>query len=323
MSEIESVLHESRRFQPTAEFQSKARLANELTSERMYRESLEDPAGFWSRVASELPWMQRWSQVLDWSDAPVARWFVGGKLNASQVCIDRHLEGPRADKTALLFEGEPGDVRSLTYSELHAEVCRFANVLRSRGVRKGDRVALYMPMIPEAVIAMHACARLGAAHSVVFAGFSAQALRERIEDGGCTAVITADGAWRRGSVLALKPQVDEAVEGLEAVSTVFVVRRTGQEVPWRSGRDVWVHELADGVPAECEPEPMDSEDVLFLLYTSGSTGKPKGIVHSTGGYMVGAYLSARYVFDLREDDVYWCTADVGSVSYTHIRAHET
>jgi acetyl-CoA synthetase len=314
MSEIESVLHESRRFQPTAEFQSKARLANELTYERMYRESLEDPEGFWSRVASELPWMQRWSQVLDWSDAPVARWFVGGKLNASQVCIDRHLEGPLADKTALLFEGEPGDVRSLTYAELHAEVCRFANVLRSRGVRKGDRVALYMPMIPEAVIAMHACARLGAAHSVVFAGFSAQALRERIEDGGCTAVITADGAWRRGSVLALKPQVDEAVEGLEAVSTVFVVRRTGQEVPWRSGRDVWVHELADGVPAECEPEPMDSEDVLFLLYTSGSTGKPKGIVHTTGGYLVGTYLTSRYVFDLRDEDVYWCTADVGWIT---------
>ena len=314
MSQIENVLHESRRFLPTAAFQAKARLSNEITYQRMYRESLEDPEGFWGRVAAELPWIERWSKVLDWSGAPLARWFVGGKLNASQVCIDRHLDGPRADKLALLFEGEPGDLRSLTYAELSAEVCRFANVLRARGVRRGDRVALYMPMIPEAVIAMQACARIGAAHSVVFAGFSAQALRDRILDGGCTAVVTADGAWRRGTVLALKPQVDDAVEGLEGVRSVFVVRRTGQAIPWRQGRDVWVHELAAEVGDECEPEPMDSEDVLFLLYTSGSTGKPKGIVHTTAGYLVGTYLTAQYVFDLRDEDVYWCTADVGWIT---------
>jgi acetyl-CoA synthetase len=314
MSNIESVLHENRRFLPTQEFQAAARLNNEVTYQRMYRASLEDPEGFWGRVAGELPWIERWTKVLDWSEAPVAKWFVGGKLNASAVCIDRHLDGPRATKRALVFEGEPGDVRTLTYAELHAEVCRFANLLRSRGVKKGDRVAIYLPMIPEAIIAMHACARLGAAHSVVFGGFSAQALRERIVDGGCTAVITADGGWRRGAVLPLKPQVDEALQGLVDVHTVFVVRRTRQEVPWTEGRDLWTDEGTRAQPAECEPEPMDSEDVLFLLYTSGSTGKPKGIVHTTGGYLVGTYLSAQFVFDLRDEDVYWCTADVGWVT---------
>jgi acetyl-CoA synthetase len=314
MSNIESVLHENRRFLPTQEFQAAARLNNEVTYQRMYRASLEDPEGFWGRVAGELPWIERWTKVLDWSEAPVAKWFVGGKLNASAVCIDRHLDGPRATKRALVFEGEPGDVRTLTYAELHAEVCRFANLLRSRGVKKGDRVAIYLPMIPEAIIAMHACARLGAAHSVVFGGFSAQALRERIVDGGCPAVNTADGGWRRGAVLPLKPQVDEALQGLVDVHTVFVVRRTRQEVPWTEGRDLWTDEGTRAQPAECEPEPMDSEDVLFLLYTSGSTGKPKGIVHTTGGYLVGTYLSAQFVFDLRDEDVYWCTADVGWVT---------
>jgi acetyl-CoA synthetase len=314
MSNIESVLQENRRFQPTGEFQARARLNNEVTYQRMYQRSLDDPDDFWGRVASELPWMQRWTQVLDWSDAPVARWFVGGKLNASAVCIDRHLSGPRADKTALIFEGEPGDVRTLTYSELHVEVCRFANMLKSRGVKRGDRVAIYMPLIPEAVIAMQACARIGAPHSVVFGGFSAQALRDRIQDGGCTAVITADGGWRRGAVLPLKPQVDEALTGVSDVHTVFVVRRTGQNVAWQAGRDVWAHELCAEAETECAPEPMDSEDVLFLLYTSGSTGKPKGIVHTTGGYLVGGYLTCQYVFDLRDEDVYWCTADVGWIT---------
>jgi len=314
MSQIENVLHENRRFQPTAQFQSRARLSNEITYQRMYRESLEDPEGFWGRIASELPWMKRWTKVLDWSGAPVARWFCGGKLNASQVCIDRHLDGPRADKVALLFEGERGDTRSLTYAELHAEVCRFANGLRARGVKRGDRVAIYMPMIPEAIVAMHACARIGAAHSVVFGGFSATALRERVLDGGCTTVITADGSFRRGAVQPLKPQVDEALQGIDSVHTVVVVRRSGQTVDWKPGRDVWLSNLTSGVSDECAPEPMDSEDVLFLLYTSGSTGKPKGIVHTTGGYLVGAYLSTQYVFDLREEDVYWCTADIGWVT---------
>ena len=314
MSNIENVLHENRRFQPTQEFQAAARLNNEVTYQRMYKASLEDPEGFWGRVAGELPWIERWTKVLDWSDAPVAKWFVGGKLNASAVCIDRHLDGPRAQKRALVFEGEPGDVRTLTYTELHAEVCRFANLLKARGVKKGDRVALYMPMIPEAVIAMHACARIGAAHSVVFGGFSAQALRERIQDGGCTAVVTADGGWRRGAVLPLKPQVDEALEGVAGVHTVVVVRRTGNDVHWNPARDVWLHESLADQPDTCAPEPMDSEDVLFLLYTSGSTGKPKGIVHTTGGYLVGTYLTSQYVFDLRDEDVYWCTADVGWIT---------
>ena len=263
-----------------------------MTYQRMYRESLEEPDTFWRRVAGELPWIEPFQEVLDWSGAPVARWFGGGKINASAVCLDQHLE-ERGLKTALIFEGEPGDVRTLSYNELHQEVCRFANVLKDRGVKRGDRVAIYMPMIPEAAVAMLACARIGAAHSVVFGGFSAQALRDRIEDGGCTAVITADGGYRRGSVLELKPQVDEAVDGIDSVHTVFVVRRTGQEVAWKRGRDVWITDLVEAASAECEPEAMDSEDLLFLLYTSGSTGKPKGIVHSTGGYLVGTYFTSQ------------------------------
>jgi acetyl-CoA synthetase len=314
MSGIENVLHETRLFPPPADFAAKARVAREEDYQRMYRESIERPDNFWSRVARGLPWIEPFTQVLDWSQAPFARWFVGGRLNVSAICVDQHALSARAQKPALVFEGEPGDTRTLSYAELHVEVCRFANVLKLRGVKKGDRVAIYMPMIPEAAIAMLACARLGAAHSVVFGGFSAQALKERIEDGGCTAVITADGSWRRGSILALKPQVDEALAGLSSVHTVFVVRRSGQKVEWNPARDVWMHELYPLVSTECAPEPMDSEDLLFLLYTSGSTGKPKGIIHTTGGYIVGAYLSAQMVFDLREDDVYWCTADVGWVT---------
>ncbi len=314
MSGIENVLHENRQFPPPAAFTAKARIAREEDYQRMYRESIDRPEAFWGRIARELPWMQPFTQVLDWSQAPFARWFIGGKLNVSAVCVDRHALSARAKKPALIFEGEPGDTRTLSYEELHVEVCRFANALKNRGVKKGDRVAIYMPMIPEAAIAMLACARIGAAHSVVFGGFSAQALKERIEDGGCTAVITADGSWRRGAILALKPQVDEALAGISGVHTVFVVRRSGQKVEWNPARDVWMHELYPRVSTECAPEPMDSEDLLFLLYTSGSTGKPKGIVHTTGGYIVGAYLSAQVVFDLREDDIYWCTADVGWVT---------
>jgi acetyl-CoA synthetase len=230
------------------------------------------------------------------------------------VCLDQHLGGERAQKRAIVWEGEPGDQRTLTYAELHLEVCRFANVLKSRGIKRGDRVAIYMPMIPEAAMAMLACARIGAAHSVVFGGFSAQSLRDRILDGGCTAVITADGSFRRGSVLALKPSVDEALQGIEQVHTVLVVQRAKNRVAWNAPRDVWYHELAGDQRSECEPEEMDSEDLLFILYTSGSTGRPKGIVHTTGGYLVGAYLSTQFVFDLREDDVFWCTADIGWVT---------
>ncbi len=316
---IETILAEDRSFPPSDEFQRTARLGDRETYDRMWRESVEDPETFWGDVARELPWIEPFGQVLDWSDAPFAKWFVGGKLNVSQICLDQHAASDRADKTALIWEGEPGDTKTFTYSELHLAVCRFANVLRARGIGKGDRVAIYMPMIPEAAMAMLACARVGAIHSVVFGGFSAQALRDRISDGDCCAVITADGGWRRGSILPLKDAVDEAVTDQPQVKTVLCVRRTEQDVAWTEGRDVWLHEALENVEDECAPEPMDSEDVLFLLYTSGSTGKPKGIVHTTGGYAVGAYLSTKFVFDLRDEDVYWCTADVGWVTgHTYI-----
>jgi acetyl-CoA synthetase len=319
MSEIENVLHEERSFPPPAGFREAARIASRAEYERLYAESIEQPEVFWDRVAQELPWMAPYTEVLDWSDAPRARWFTGGKTNASVVCLDRHLDGPRADALALRWEGEPGDRRDLTYRELHAEVCRFANVLKARGVGRGDRVAIYMPMIPELAMALLACARIGAIHSVVFAGFSAQALADRIDDGGCCCVITADGGWRRGKVLPLKVEVDAAVEGRAGVHTVLVVRRTQNEVAWHAQRDAWYHELVAEASPECAPEAMDAEDTLFLLYTSGSTGKPKGIVHTTAGYLVGAYLTTRYVFDLRDDDVYWCTADVGWITgHTYI-----
>jgi acetyl-CoA synthetase len=314
MSQIENVLHEHRRFPPSAAFKREARLADEAAYQRMYRESLDDPEAFWGRVAREIPWMQPWTRVLDWSGAPFAKWFIGGKLNLSAVCLDQHLGGLNAGKRAIVWEGEPGDTRTLTYAQLHAEVCRFANALKARGIKRGDRVAIYLPMIPEAAVAMLACARIGAAHSVVFGGFSAKALRERIQDGGCTAVITADGSHRRGKVLALKPEVDEALADIGGVHAVFVVQRAKNAVAWDAKRDVWYHEAIAKQPTECPPEAMDSEDVLFLLYTSGSTGKPKGIVHTTGGYAVGTYLTTRFIFDLRDDDVYWCTADIGWIT---------
>jgi acetyl-CoA synthetase len=313
MSEIDSVLNEQRSFEPPADFARRARCGSLAEYERLHAESVRDPEGFFGRVARELPWIQPFERVLDWSDAPYARWFVGGKLNASAVCLDQHLAA-RGDKLALIWEGEPGEQRRFTYSELHAEVCRFAGALEALGLRKGERVAIYMPMVPELVVALLACARLGLPHSVVFGGFSAQSLRERIVDGGCSAVITADGGWRRGKVLPLKPVVDEALEGLTGVRHSIVVKRCGNEVAWRAGRDRWYHELLSGARPRLEPEPMDSEDLLFLLYTSGSTGKPKGIMHTTAGYLLGAWLSTRYVFDLREEDVYWCTADVGWVT---------
>jgi len=312
--QIENVLHESRRFPPPAGFSAAARIRSEEAYQRMLRESLDSPETFWGRVARELPWSKLFERVLDWSKAPFAQWFVGGKLNASVVCVDQHAHSPRGGKRAIVFEGEPGDRRTLTYLQLHQEVCRCANVLKSRGVKRGDRVAIYMPMIPEAVVAMLACARIGAAHSVVFGGFSSSALRERIVDGGCTAVITADGSFRRGAVLALKPQVDEALAELASVHSVLVVQRARNEVAWHPARDLWWHAAMAQADIDCEAQEMDSEDLLFLLYTSGSTGKPKGIVHTTGGYLVGSYLTAQTVFDLRDEDVYWCTADVGWIT---------
>jgi len=313
MTGIDNVLHENRHFPPPREFQQRARIPREADYLRMHRESIEEPEKFWKRVASDLPWIRPFEKVLDWSGAPFARWFTGGRINASAVCVDQHLV-KRSQKPAIVWEGEPGDTRTLTYGELHVEVGRLANALKARGVRKGDRVAIYMPMVPEAAVAMLACARIGAAHSVVFGGFSAQALRERIQDGGCTAVITADGSFRRGSVLALKPQVDEALQGVGGVHTVVVLRRASNAVDWAPRRDAWYHDLVAKASPECPAEPMDSEDLLFLLYTSGSTGKPKGIVHTTGGYLVGTSLTSRLVFDLREEDVFWCTADIGWIT---------
>jgi len=312
--DIDSVLNETRRFPPGPAFQAQAPYADPAEVARLYRESLDDPEAFWGRVARELPWLKPFEQVLDWSQKPFARWFVGGKTNASMACLDQHLAAGRGARTAIVWEGEPGDGERYTYAELHAEVCRTANALKARGVKKGDRVALYMPMVPELVFAMLACARIGAIHSVIFGGFSAQSIKDRVLDGGCTAVITADGSWRRGKVLPLKPVVDEALAGVKSVHTVFVVQRAANEIEWQSGRDVWLSELARKQSAECPPEPMDSEDTLFLLYTSGSTGRPKGIRHTTAGYLVGAYLSTKVVFDLRPDDLYWCTADVGWIT---------
>ena len=314
ITQIESILKETRSFPPSEAFRARARLSDPALYERMYRESIDDPEAFWGRVARELPGLAPFERVLDWSQKPFAKWFVGGRTNASFVCLDQHLRTERRDKVALIWEGEPGEVRRFTYAELHAEVCKLANALKSRGVKRGDRVALYMPMIPELVFSVLACARLGAIHSVIFGGFSAQSIKDRVLDGGCTAVITADGCWRRGKVLPLKPVVDEALAGVSGVHTVLVAQRAGNEVAWQAGRDVWLSELSSKQEPVCAPEPMDSEDTLFLLYTSGSTGKPKGIRHTTAGYLVGAYLTTRYVFDLRDDDLYWCTADVGWIT---------
>ncbi|HSG78291.1 MAG TPA: acetate--CoA ligase [Acidimicrobiia bacterium] len=312
-ADIENLLREDRVFHPSEAFVRDAR-CNSLDAYRaMYEESVTDPDTFWARVAGELEWFEPWDAVLEWNQ-PYAKWFVNGKTNISYNCLDRHLSGPRADKVAFIWEGEPGDQRTLTYRELHAEVCKFANVLKARGIGKGDRVCLYMPMILELPIAMLACARIGAPHSIVFGGFSANALVDRINDAEAKAVVTADGGWRRGAVVPLKAAVDEALEHTPTVETVIVYRRTDSEVTMRAGRDHWWHELMADASPECDAEPMDSEDMLYILYTSGTTGKPKGIVHTTGGYMVGTYLTSRYVFDLKDEDIYWCTADIGWVT---------
>jgi acetyl-CoA synthetase len=288
MPDIESLLKEKRVFKPSAEFAKKAVWPKRKVAE--YRKLGEkSPERFWAQMAKEhVSWFSPWKKVLDWKP-PFAKWFVGGKLNVSYNCLDRHLEGENAwrrNKAAILWEGEPGDTRVLTYGELHREVCRFANVLLGLGVRKGDRVAIYMPMIPELPIATLACTRIGATHSVVFGGFSAEALRDRIEDAGAKVVVTADGGYRRGAPFALKPAVDEALAGVGCVEHVVVVRRTGQDVAMRAGRDHWWHELVSKASADCPPAKLDAEHPLFILYTSGTTGKPKGILHTTGGYLV-------------------------------------
>ena len=313
MSDIDSILQESRVFPPPPEFARAAHLGSLEAYRTLYARSLADPEAFWAEQAEGLAWIRKWDRVLDWQP-PFARWFDGGLLNLSVNCLDRHVATWRRNKAAIIWEGEPGEVRTLTYQQLLQEVCRCANALKALGVQKGDRVGIYMPLVPEAAVAMLACARIGATHSVVFGGFSAEALRDRMNDAQAKAIITADGGYRRGAVVPLKANVDAALEDAPSVASVLVVRRTGSAVAMREGRDHWWHETVDTAPAVCAPEPVESEHPLFILYTSGTTGKPKGVVHSTAGYLLGTAMTSKYVFDLKDDDTYWCTADIGWVT---------
>jgi len=325
MSEtLATLLQEDRTFAPSPAFRD---LAN-INDPGIYERALADPESFWEGWANELDWFEPWHTVCEFNP-PDAKWFLGGKLNVAHNCVDRHAEGPCADKVAILWEGEPGDVRRITYRELRDEVCRVANALKSLGIQKGDRVCIYMPMVPELAITMLACARIGAPHSVVFGGFSADSLHERTNDAAAKVIVTADGGWRRGNIVPLKKTVDEAIDlGCPTVEKVLVLSRVGEPGSstngltargydrggWSVGRDIWWEDLVPHQSADCPCEPMDSEDLLFILYTSGSTGKPKGIVHTTGGYLTGVYATTKWVFDLKESDVYFCTADCGWVT---------
>jgi acetyl-CoA synthetase len=311
--DIESVLKEERVFEPSKDFSANAHIKNLQDYETLYRQALDDPEGFWAGMAKELDWFKPWEKVLEWNP-PFAKWFVGGRTNIAHNCLDRHLTTARKNKAAIIWEGEPGDERILTYQALHREVCKFANVLKHIGVRTGDRVAIYMPMVPELPIAMLACARIGATHSAVFGGFSAEALRDRIIDAQAKVVVTADGGYRRGGEIPLKKAVDDAIQQTPSIEHVIVYRRTGSQVHMEPGRDHWWHELMANASEECPAEPLDAEHPLYILYTSGTTGRPKGTVHTTGGYMLGTYLTAKWVFDLKEEDTYWCTADIGWVT---------
>jgi acetyl-CoA synthetase len=319
MTDIDTLLQENRKFPPPDEF-SRAAL---VSSPEIYTKAAANTEDFWADQARQLEWIKPFDKVLEWNP-PHAKWFIGGKLNISVNCVDRHARGARAHAPALIWEGEPGDSRTLTFATLHAEVKKFASALKSIGVSRGDRVAIYMPMIPEVAIAMLACSRIGAIHSVVFGGFSPESLRDRINDSECKVLITADGGFRRGGIVPLKKNSDKALEETPSIQKVVVVKRDHVAGPNSAGskiecemkpdRDVWYHDLMENAAAECEPEAMDAEDVLFILYTSGTTGKPKGIVHTTGGYLTGATTTSKLVFDLKDDDIFWCTADVGWVT---------
>src|SRR5579872_4736511 len=311
--DLDSTLRENRLFPPPPEFSSKAHIKSLEEYEALYKQSIQDPEKFWADAAKELHWFKPWDKVLQW-DLPSAKWFVGGKTNLSFNCLDRHLSGPRRDKTAIIWEGEPGEIRRLTYAEMHTEVQRFANGLKALGIKKGDRIAVYMGMTPELAVAILACARIGAVHSVIFGGFAATAIADRVNDCGCVAIITQDSSYRRGNEIQLKRTVDEAMPACPTVENVIVYQRTGTAVNMVTGRDRWWHDLVANAPTDCPAEPLDSEDPLYILYTSGTTGKPKGLVHTTGGYSVGTYLTSKYVFDLRDDDIYWCSADIGWVT---------
>ena len=311
--DIDSTLRENRVFPPPPEFAAKAYVTSLAAYETLYKQSIEDPEAFWAGVASDLHWFKPWEKVLDWN-LPWAKWFVGGKMNLSYNCVDRHALGARANKTALIWEGEPGEIRRLTYAELHAEVQKFANALLSLGIKKGDRVAVYMGMTPELAIALLACARIGAVHSVIFGGFAATAIADRVNDSACVAILTQDSSYRRGNEIQLKRTVDEALHACHTVKHVVVYKRTGSSIQMVAGRDHWWHDLMAAAAPDCPAAHLDSEDPLYILYTSGTTGKPKGLVHTTGGYAVQTYLTSKYVFDLRDEDVYWCTADIGWVT---------
>jgi acetyl-CoA synthetase len=324
---IESMLREDRLFKPSKEFSKQAHIGSMAQYKKLYKRSIDDPEGFWSEQAEkELIWSKPWSKVLQWK-APNAKWFLGGQTNVSVNCLDRFLDSSKANQAAIIWEGEPaapgmpGEERTLTYRQLHREVCQFANVMKNRGIKKGDVVLIYMPMVPEAAVAMLACTRIGAIHSVVFGGFSAQSVADRIQDSQAKMIITSDGGYRRGGVVPLKENVDNAlkvkVKGrfiTKSIESVIVLRRTKQKVSMKKGRDFWWHEEEAQASADCKPAKLNSEHPLFILYTSGSTGKPKGILHTTAGYLLGAKLSSKYVFDLKDSDVYWCTADIGWIT---------
>ncbi len=310
---IESVLNESRVFPPRADFAANAEIKSFEEYEKLYEEAATDVPAFWAKQAEALDWFQKWDTVLEWNE-PFAKWFIGGRINISYNCLDRHLKTWRRNKAAFIWEGEPGELRTLTYQQLYTEVCRFANVLKKLSVETGDRVALYMPLVPELAVAMLACTRIGATHTVIFGGFSADAIRDRVNDCGCKLIVTADGGFRRGSEIKLKPLVDGAAEQTPSVENIVVFKRTGSKVEMQPGRDHWWHEIVETVDADCPPEHLDSEHPLYILYTSGTTGKPKGILHTTGGYLTQTAYSMKMVFDLKDDDLYWCTADIGWVT---------